>query len=294
MEAWDPCPELVEFYKSYLFALMPWSGQRLSLMDCLVSAYAYIAYLAAEFKQRDTHFSVQVTEGHVQYNSWVAVKENFIYEFAAFLCFTIIRGPDCCTRAMKDTPLITFDKPDSPLFPFIILPVLQMFKNAFGSMFDFNKCVSCNCAAFVSNQRNRLMHYGTYNYAEMHRFYRTRNPTPDSKFFKGVYFPLFKVLTLVSRKFDPFRRTRNGENSVRHYYATNEQQQSLMSLTPIECPVRFKVAVNVYNDHNVHGLAFWEYRIEPYQAPTRVADAPAFPGYEEEPTSALDPNRAPP
>jgi hypothetical protein len=207
---YDGAPELKHFVTCLLMTKSTWNPS-LSLGELIVIAFVHV-YTTCVFILRRSKTEQSDTRASSA-SGWAVVSRGFINQFAGYLCRVIVSGPRCNLH-LKNRHLYCAD---SPLYAFVCVPVLRMFKRCSLGAFRVDDMFEASPDTFIKTFRDRARNFGCFSLAHL-RDVISGNGHDDNfnfDFCKGVYLPLYRSLTLLSpalafNKFDILNDTRNS------------------------------------------------------------------------------------
>jgi hypothetical protein len=202
-------PEWQHFVSCLLMTKSAWNPN-LSLGELIVIAFVHIFTTCIHIKRR-TLFE-QRDKRACYATDWPSMSRRYINGFAGFLCRVVVSGPWSAEQNTVNAGLYTVD---TPMYALVCVPILRMFKRCFGRMFRVDTMFKTTPDKFIKTFKDRARTNGCFSLAYLK--WAVRNCGHDDQFSfefcKGVYWPLYRSLTLLSpqlafNKFDILNDTR--------------------------------------------------------------------------------------
>ena len=198
--------------------LTPWPfNPALTYGDLMVHVYVVLYALRGAHATRD---ALALRDARVAKKSgWAGIRTKFIREFPAFLINSLVKGP----YWTPITAIRVWDLPsDNPVYHFVVIPILKMFKGMFPMDFGFNQTMHLDPRDFVNNQKNRLRAFGVYSSVHLETAITTYGDDLSRyAFLGGGFYWHYRALTLINRTFD--RGSREGLKKFSSFNLTREE-----------------------------------------------------------------------
>jgi hypothetical protein len=209
-----------------------WTGGRYTYKSLFVKGVLILAYLRGHVDKRN----IQNLLGQVGNRTrWCVILSTFLTGFAGYLPYVLLKGPNHSMISCNVT-MSVLDGNGDPVYQFFVIPLLRVAAELFPGEINLPTAKLQNLNSLITNNCDKMVREGMWSSDQAHVHILQGRPIPSGVSLKGLWFPFFRVMNLLTSNFqkDPETSGNVGRRQlIAKKYITNEEKIEMRDRPPI-------------------------------------------------------------